>query len=140
VGPESLPATVVRDGALSLQVSQTTQLFLEFSQDTARQRLESANKPAVVDRATLVDHDLALLLVPRDPSGKGNSKEILSGESGRARKNPGRRMFRLVEEISLNDEDRPDFAGFRAETGVEIGEIQKPPPDLHGSSRPSAAR
>jgi hypothetical protein len=56
------------------------ELFFDLSQETARQRLESADKPPVVDGAVLIDHDLAVFTVSGDPSGKRYTEQLCKGE------------------------------------------------------------
>src|SRR6059036_407370 len=94
--------------------SQAAELFLDLTEKRARQGAENANEPGVVDRAALIDHDLALFPVSGDAAGKRHAQEVGPREPGRARKDPGRGVSRLVEQIRLDHEHGPDLSGFAA--------------------------
>src|SRR3990172_8958131 len=123
----------------SLEIRQTAKLRFDLSQDAPGQGLERPNQSSVVDRAALIDHNLAVLSVPSHPSGNGYAKEILTGETCRAGQHPGRWMPCLIQQVGLNDENGPELSSFGAPSGAEIGEVEESPADLHHSSRPSEA-
>jgi hypothetical protein len=54
------------------------ELFFDLSKEAFRQRPESADKPAVVDGAVLIDHDFAVFTVSRDPPGKRYAEQVAS--------------------------------------------------------------
>ena len=64
-------------GLLS-ELAQMAELFFDFSKESGRQRPERADKPAVVDSAVLIDHDLAVFKISRDPPGKRYAKQAPS--------------------------------------------------------------
>ena len=95
-----------------LKVRHEPKLGLYLPQKCSRQRLDIANDSTAIDGATLIDHRVTFFSVASDPTRKGNSKEVLSGQTRRAGQHPGRRMFGLVEKVRLDDEHRPGLAGF----------------------------
>lgn len=123
----------------TLQIAQMPELVLDFPPQSLRQGSQRTHKPPVVDCSTLIDHDLALLTVSRDPPGKRNSQQILSGESRRARQDPRRWMAHIVQQVALNHEYRPELPRLGTESGAEIGQIKRSTPYLHDSPRPSEA-
>ena len=122
------------------QLAEQAQFLLDFREDVLRQGRQGSNESSIVDRSALVDHDLAVSPVPRDPPGQRNAEEILADESGRTGEDPGRGMPGFVEKIRLDDDDGADLARLGAPPRAQFGEIQRPPTNLHQSSSPSATR
>lgn len=105
---------MMRRPEFALEFTQMAELFLDLSKETGGQRPEGAHEPAVVDGAVLIDHDLAVFSVSRDPSGKRHAEQVPSRKPGRARQDPSGRMSRQVQEVSLNHQNRQDLPGLRA--------------------------
>lgn len=126
--------------AEALDLRQTTELLLDFPQDAQRQGLQPANDAAIVDRAALIDHDLTILPVPRHASRQNYAEQVLPGKPGRAGQDPGRRMFRFVQKVGLDHEDRPDLSRLRSTARTQVRKVERSSPDDHDSFRPSAAR
>src|SRR3972149_2217423 len=122
-----------------LEIRQTAKLLLDLSQDAPGQGLERPNESSVVDRAALIDHNLAVFSVPSHPSGDGYAQEVLTGETCRAGQDPGRWMPCVIQQVRLNEENGPELSSFGAPAGAEIGGGEESPADLHHSSRPSEA-
>lgn len=122
-----------------LNLREAAELLLDFAEDGWRQRLQPPDETPVVDRAALVDHDLAVLVVAGDPPGEHDPQEVVAREPGRARQDPGGRVVSLVEQVGLNDEDRPDLSGLGTCVRAQVRKVERPAGNFQ-SGRLSAAR
>jgi len=121
------------------QVGESTELFLDLAQNASRQCAQGSDEPPIVDRATLVDHDLAILAIAGDSAGQWNSQQVFSREASRTGQDPGRGMPGLVEQVRLNDQDGPHLSWLRAQARAEVRKAESTSPNPHDSSRPSEA-
>lgn len=127
-----------RYGVRWLEVPQPAELLLDFAEQGTGQGPEGSHESAVVDGSTLINHDLTFLPVAGGPPRENDSQEILAGEAGGARQHPSGRMPGFVQQVGLDYQHRPDLAGFGAEAGIEVREVQQSALDPHSRSSPSA--
>lgn len=52
------------------EIAHSPQLLFDFAQEQGWKKVERPPESAIVDGAALIDHHLALLAIPRNPSGK----------------------------------------------------------------------
>jgi hypothetical protein len=113
------------------EIDHQSELLFNLSENDSRDGLQGANESPVVDRSTLINHDFAVLAVSGDTLWKRNAEDTFSGQSSRARQNPGGRVLHLVQQVSLNDQNGLGLPGFDPRARIEIGKVERPAPDSH---------
>ncbi len=94
---------------------------------------EAAGRSAepAINRAGLINHDLASADVTSHALRQLDAQHVSANKPGRARKDPGTRMIRLVQQVGLDDDHGPDLAALRRGSHIEArqrSQSSKEPP------------
>jgi hypothetical protein len=102
------------------KIADATQLFGNFLHHCLRQAAKRPKQPPAINRAGLIDHDLAGASVASHPFRQLNTQDVLSGQPGCAGKDPRARMVRLVQEVRLDYDNGPDLSRLATAAGIQV--------------------
>src|SRR5215471_6869526 len=103
-----------------LKIADATQLFGNLLHYRLRQSAEQAKQPSAIDRARLIDHHLADASVAGYFCWQLDAQDVLAGEAGGTVKDPRARMIRLVQQIRLDHDYRPNLSRFASASRIQV--------------------